>query len=87
MKSSARGTSTSQVEVSNVDIHGIWVFVRDKEYFLPYEDFPWFKKAKVENIMNVELHHGVHLYWPKLDVDLSLDSLENPKKYPLVAEG
>ena len=87
MTSSTLGTNTSLAEVTNVDIHGIWILVRDKEHFLPYEDFPWFKKAKVEDIVNVELHHGVHLHWPALDIDLSLDSLENPGKYPLVAEG
>jgi hypothetical protein len=24
-----------------------------------------------------------HLYWPDLDVDLSLDSIEHPERYPL----
>jgi len=23
------------------------------------------------------------LYWPELDVDLEIDNLENPEKYPL----
>ncbi len=86
MKSSTLGTDTSLAEVTNVDTHGIWVLVRDKEHFLPHENFPWFRKAKVEDILNVELLHGVHLHWPTLDIDLSLDSLENPGKYPLVAE-
>lgn len=86
MKSSTLGASTSQAEITNVDTHGIWILVRGKEHFLPHEDFPWFKKAKVEDILNVELHHGEHLHWPALDVDLTLDSLENPGKYPLVAE-
>ena len=87
MKSSTLGRGTSPAEVTNVDTHGIWVLICDKEYFLPHEDFPWFKKAKVEDILNVELLHGVHLRWPALDVDLTVDSLENPGKYPLVAEG
>ena len=81
------GTDTSQVEVTNVDTHGIWILVHDKEYFLAHEDYPWFKKAKVEDIIAVELHHGVHLHWPALDVDLGVDSLEDPDRYPLVAEG
>lgn len=86
MKSSTLGTDISLAEVTNVDTHGIWVLVRDKEHFLPHDDFPWFRKAKVEDILNVELLHGVHLHWPALDVDLTVDSLENPGKYPLVAE-
>jgi hypothetical protein len=86
MKSSTLGTSTSEAEVTNVDSHGIWVLVREEEHFLPHEDFPWFKKAKIEDILDVELLHGVHLYWPALDIDLTVDSLRNPRKYPLVAE-
>lgn len=86
MKSHTAGTSTSQAEVTNIDSHGIWVYVGEKEYFLPYEYHPWFKNAQVRHIVNLELHHGCHLFWPDLDVDLSLDSLENPRQYPLVAE-
>ena len=33
----------------------------------------------------VELHGRDHLYWPALDVDLELDSLDNPQRFPLVA--
>ena len=86
MTSSTRGTSISQAEVCNIDSIGIWILVKGKEYFLPYEDYPWFKKAKIEDIIKVELYHGVHLFWPALDVDLSVDSLEDPAQYPLVAE-
>jgi hypothetical protein len=27
-----------------------------------------------------------HLYWPELDVDLSVDSLRNPQAFPLVSK-
>jgi len=33
-----------------------------------------------------QLLHGYHLYWPDLDVDLEIDNLENPEKYPLKFE-
>ncbi len=86
MKSQKPGTSTSKAEVTNISTHGLWVLVRGKEYLLSYEDYPWFKDAKVSDIVKLELHHKVHLCWPSLDVDLSLDCLENPDKYPLVAD-
>lgn len=86
MKSNTAGTSTSEAEVTNIDSHGIWVHVGEKEYFLPHEDYPWFKNAQVSQIINLELHHGCHLFWPDLDVDLDVASLENPRQYPLVAE-
>lgn len=27
-----------------------------------------------------------HLYWPELDVDLAVESIEHPEKYPLVSQ-
>jgi hypothetical protein len=71
------------IEITNISIHGIWLYVKGKEYFLPYEDYPWFKDARLSEIHHVQLLHENHLYWPKLDVDLSLDCLEHPEKYPL----
>ena len=76
----------SEVEVSHIDSHGFWLCVEDKEYFLPYDEYPWFKEAKVKEILNVKLLHRHHLYWPALDVDLEIDSLENPHSYPLKYE-
>ena len=78
-----RGENISEVEVSHIDVHGFWLCVEDKEYFLPYKDYPWFKEATVQGILNVKLLHGHHLYWPVLDVDIEIDSLDNPQNYPL----
>ncbi len=86
MKSSTLGTSISAVEVTHISAHGVWLLVKGGEYFLPYDDFPWFKDAKVGDILNVKLLHATHLHWPKLDVDLSLKSLQEPSAYPLVAK-
>lgn len=54
------------------------------EYFLPYDQYPWFRKATVSEIHNVQLLHDRHLHWPDLDVDLDVQSLDEPEKYPLV---
>ncbi|MBM3301264.1 MAG: DUF2442 domain-containing protein [Deltaproteobacteria bacterium] len=84
MTFSTLGASTLQAEVTNIDRFGFWLLVNDKEYFLPYEDFPWFRQARVDQILNVELLHGDHLHWPELDVDLSLESLAQPDTFPLI---
>lgn len=84
MNSSVLGAVTSAVEVTNMDRFGLWILVKEKEYFLPYEQYPWFKDAKVDQILNVQLLHEDHLHWPKLDVDLCIESLEQPDKYPLL---
>lgn len=71
------------VSVENITPFGIWLLVKKKEYFLNYKDFPYFKEQTLNSIQNVQLLHGYHLYWPELDIDLEIDNLENPQKYPL----
>lgn len=84
MKSSMLGKSTSSAEVENISRQGIWLFVKGREYFLPYDEYPWFEDAKLSEIHNVKLLHGAHLHWPDLDVDLELDSLSKKEQYPLL---
>ncbi len=86
MKCETIGAGISRAEVLNVSPHGFWLMVAGREFFLPYEDFPWFTKAPVGQLFNVELHGEDHLYWPDLDVDLDLDRIAHPEKYPLVAK-
>ncbi len=84
MKSEKRGTDTSEIEVSNISLHGFWILVSEKEYFLPFTSFPWFRQAKIDDILNVKLFKNQHLYWPALDIDLTIDIIENPDKFALV---
>jgi hypothetical protein len=86
MKSVALGPSTSPVEVTNVSAHGFWLFIGERELFVAFRDFPWFKEASIGAITHVELPSPHHLYWPDLDVDLAVESLEHPEKYPLVSQ-
>jgi uncharacterized protein DUF2442 len=85
MSSAARGKSTSNVEVTNVSKHGFWILVGERELFASFEDFPWFREAPVGHILNVERPSLHHLYWPDLDVDLSVDSLGDPAAFPLIS--
>ena len=84
MKLSAPGKSTSQAEVIDISKFGLWLFVKGKEYFLPFTSYPWFKDAKISAVYNVRLLHNIHLYWPDLDVDLEVKSLTTPASYPLI---
>jgi hypothetical protein len=78
------GKSTlAKAEVQNISNHGIWVLVKEQEYFMPFEQFPWFLKATVAQIYNLKFFHGHHLHWPDLDVDIELESLQYPEAYPL----
>ena len=85
MKSRPPGTHTSAVEVTNISSHGIWILTGDREMFLAYEDFPWFKDAPVGKVLNVEEPSPGHFYWPSLDIDLTAEIIEHPERFPLRA--
>ena len=85
MRSALRGKSISDVEVTNVSRHGFWLLIGGRELFLPFKKFPWFKDAPVAQLLNVALPHPTHIYWPDLDVDLSVESVLNPERFPLVS--
>ncbi len=77
------GTSTSAAEVTNISTRGLWILLGDEELFLPYAEFPWFKGATIEQLGQVEWPTPDHLYWPLLDIDLSVESIRDPSKFPL----
>jgi hypothetical protein len=85
MKSGPRGTSTSGVEVLGITPHGLWLLLDEAEHFLAFELFPWFRDAPVRAVLHVERPQPHHLYWPDLDVDLHVESISHPEKYPLVS--
>ena len=84
MKLPPRGKNISKVEVQGVSNHGIWLYVNGEEYFLSYKTYPWFRNATIGQIYNVKFLFGFHLRWPGLDIDLELDSLKHPERYPLM---
>lgn len=85
MTSERPGQSILAVEVTNVSPHGFWLLVEQREHFVPFKDFPWFRDARIAELIKVELPSPHHLYWPDLDVDLAVESLEHPERYPLVS--
>lgn len=84
-KSAPRGRSTSLVEVTNISAKGLWLLLDDQEHFLPYKQFPWFRDARVSEILEVTRPSARHLYWPELDIDLAVESILHPERYPLVS--
>ena len=63
--------------------HGFWLNLENRELFVAFAEFPWFADAAVRQILNVRTPSPDHLYWPDLDVDLSLESIEHPERFPL----
>lgn len=72
------GSVTSAAEVTNISQHGFWLLLDGEELFLPFEQFPWFRSATVEQIIHVERPSPDHLYWPDLDMDLTVPSIRQP---------
>ena len=85
MKSARMGRSTWDVEITDVSAHGIRVSIGERELFASFTDFPWFEEASSRELVTVERPSPNHLFWPELDVDLAVDSLEHPDRYPLVS--
>jgi hypothetical protein len=79
------GIATSGAEVTNVSKHGFWVLLGNEELAVPFAEFPWFKKATIDQLSNVEWPSADHLYWPDLDIDLSVESIRTPDAFPLVS--
>lgn len=80
------GTTTSAAEVTHVSKHGFWLVLGNEELLLPFEQFPWFRNATIEQLSEVQWPTPDHVYWPKLDVDLSAESIRNPAAFPLMAK-
>jgi Protein of unknown function (DUF2442) len=80
------GAPTLEIEVSLATNKGFWLLLENEELFVPYSEFPWFKQATMEQITKVERPSVNHLYWPLLDVDLSIESVRHPASFPLISK-
>ncbi|HDL01068.1 MAG TPA: DUF2442 domain-containing protein [candidate division Zixibacteria bacterium] len=72
-----------RTEITNISNHGVWLLSNDRELFLSYDDFPWFRDAPVGKILKVEEPTPDHFYWPDLDVDIGIETIEHPERFPL----
>ena len=79
------GTVTLDAEVTNVSRHCFWLLLGEEELAVPYTEFPWFRNATIEQISDVQRPTADHLYWPQLDIDLSVESIRKPAAFPLVS--
>ena len=80
------GMIISAAEVTHVSRHGFWVLLDAEELLVPFEHFPWFKNATIDQLTDVQWPAQDHLYWPQLDADLSVESIRNPAAFPLMSK-
>lgn len=85
MRFATSGKRTSSVEVQEILSNGLWLALDGERWFLSHEEFPWFRNAPESGVRRVVRVTAEHLRWPALDVDLCVDSIHHPEKYPLKA--
>ncbi len=79
------GTNTLVAEVTHVSKNGFWLLLGEEELLLSFSEFPWFRQATIEQLTTIEWLSLDHLYWPLLDVDLSVESIRHSENFPLVS--
>jgi hypothetical protein len=83
MLSKKHGKNIYASEVTAVGRDGFWLIHRDQEFFVPFHDYPIFRQVSVEQIYSMEEIAPGQLRWDSLDVDIEVDALNNPDRYPL----
>ena len=81
---SKSGISTSECNITGMNDLGFWVLVNDMEYFIPFSDYPGFKDASINHLLNIRYYPPAQLHWKDLDMDIELDSLSHPESFPLL---
>lgn len=70
-------------EVTNIEKQGFWLWTNSQEYFVAFADYPAFWDATIAQIHHVQTLSPGQLYWPDLDIDIEVDALEHPERFPL----
>ena len=65
----------SRAEITSIDAQGFWLRCQREELYLPFAMFPWFEHATVAQLCRVECFGGTCVYWPGIDLELSVDSI------------
>ncbi|MEW6405100.1 MAG: DUF2442 domain-containing protein [Chloroflexota bacterium] len=80
------GTVTSpktDSQITNIEFDGFWLLVENEEYFVPFDRYPDFRGATLEQIFSFE-HNEDEFRWPDLDIDIELEALRYPERFPLI---
>ena len=60
------GGGISLSEVTNIEPMGFWMLVDDREYFVPFADYPVFQGASLQQIFQMQRLSPTQLHWPDL---------------------
>ena len=77
-------TNSTLADVLMINDRGIMISVLGQEYFLSYNRVPWMRDATINEVLDIRMSGKNAIEWPKLDVDLEIESLRHPERYPLL---
>ena len=76
--------SSTSVGVLMINDKGVMLSVQGQDYFLSYNRVPWMRDATINEVLDVQMSGKNAIEWPKLEVDLEVESLKHPERYPLL---
>ena len=82
MKSERTGKSTYPVKVDGLTSRGFWLCLGERRIFASFRDLPWFKGFTMRELSAVRRPSPSHLRWPAFDIDLEVESILEPARYP-----
>lgn len=77
-------TNNTSVSVLMINGQGIMISVCGQDYFLSYNRIPWMREASINDVLDVRMCGSEAIEWPRLDIDLEIESLRHPERYPLL---
>ena len=81
---SENSISRTSVSVLMINDKGLMLSVLGNDYFVSYNRLPWMREARISDVLNVQMSGRSAIEWPALDVDLEIESLKHPERFPLV---
>lgn len=81
LSSSSHNTSVS---VLMINAQGIMLSVQGNDFFISYNRMPWLRDARISDVLNVRMSGRSAIEWETLGVDLEIESLKHPERYPLI---
>ena len=77
-------TNSTLADVLMINDRGIMISVLGQDYFLSYNRVPWMRDATINEVLDIRMSGKNAIEWPKLEVDLEVESLRHPERYPLL---
>lgn len=74
--------SQTEIKITSIEQDGFWMLIDDQEYFISFEQYPDFCSATLDQIFNFR-YAFEEIHWPDMDIDIELDALRHPERFPL----